>query len=414
MKIGQKTKELADRVRGRIAAVMRQGDPETPVNSVPEYKERLSRKRKRMLIRVGAAAAAVALVAVAGILTARNWQYGSYKVVSSSDQEDTQSTQYVGFGGHVLKYSGDEVALIDTGGETIWSDPQEMENPVADICGDSCVVYDKSGRTMAVYNSEGRQGFIETSLPIMKARTASQGVVAAILEDGETTWINFYDKDGSEIATGKTSVDSPGYPVDLDVSENGLLIGVAYLTVADNQVSSYVAFYNFGNTGQNQMDNMVSGYTYDDVVAPRIYYMDASRAAVLRDDGFVLYQGRQIPEETKTVQAEGEIVSTFFDERHLGLVYHTTEGEDPYRMVVYDAAGNEEFSQTFDFSYDNIQISQDQIIMYNSNEFAIYTMYGVCRYQGSLKEGSIQNIFRVAGNRYMVIMENGIQTIKLG
>ena len=92
-----------------------------------------------MLIRVGAAAAAVALVAVAGILTARNWQYGSYKVVSSSDQEDTQSTQYVGFGGHVLKYSGDEVALIDTGGETIWSDPQEMENPVADICGDSCV-----------------------------------------------------------------------------------------------------------------------------------------------------------------------------------------------------------------------------------------------------------------------------------
>lgn len=414
MKIGQKTKELADRVRGRIAAVMRRGDPETPVNSVPEYKERLSRKRKRMLIRVGAAAAAVALVAVAGILTARNWQYGSYKVVSSSDQEDTQSTQYVGFGGHVLKYSGDEVALIDTGGETIWSDPQEMENPVADICGDSCVVYDKSGRTMAVYNSEGRQGFIETSLPIMKARTASQGVVAAILEDGETTWINFYDKDGSEIATGKTSVDSPGYPVDLDVSENGLLIGVAYLTVADNQVSGYVAFYNFGNTGQNQMDNMVSGYTYDDVVAPRIYYMDASRAAVLRDDGFVLYQGRQIPEETKTVQAEGEIVSTFFDERHLGLVYHTTEGEDPYRMVVYDAAGNEEFSQTFDFSYDNIQISQDQIIMYNSNEFAIYTMYGVCRYQGSLKEGSIQNIFRVAGNRYMVIMENGIQTIKLG
>ena len=414
MKIGQKTKELADSVRGRIAAVMRRGDRETPVNSVPEYKERLSRKRKRMLTRVGAAAAAVALVAVAGILTARNWQYGSYKVVSSSDQEDTQSTQYVGFGGHVLKYSGDEVALIDTGGETIWSDPQEMENPVADICGDSCVVYDKSGRTMAVYNSEGRQGFIETSLPIMKARTASQGVVAAILEDGETTWINFYDKDGSEIATGKTSVDSPGYPVDLDVSENGLLIGVAYLTVADNQVSSYVAFYNFGNTGQNQMDNMVSGYTYDDVVAPRIYYMDASRAAVLRDDGFVLYQGRQIPEETKTVQAEGEIVSIFFDERHLGLVYHTTEGEDPYRMVVYDAAGNEEFSQTFDFSYDNIQISQDQIIMYNSNEFAIYTMYGVCRYQGSLKEGSIQNIFRVAGNRYMVIMENGIQTIKLG
>lgn len=414
MKIGQKTKELADRIRWRIAAVMRRGDPEASVNRASEYKVHLSEKQKRMLVRIGAAAAAVVLVAVVGILTARNWQYGSYQVVSSSEQEDTQSTRYVGFGSHVLKYSSDEVALIDTGGETIWSDPLEMENPVADICGDSCVVFDKSGRTMVIYNSAGRQGMIETSLPIMKARTAGQGVVAAILEDGETTWINFYDKDGSEIATGKTSVDSPGYPVDLDVSENGLLIGVTYLTVDENQVSSYVAFYNFGNTGQNQMDNMVSGYTYSDIVAPRISYLDSSRAVVLRDDGFVLYEGRQIPEETKTVEAEGEIVSTFFDERYVGLVYHAAEGEDPYRMVVYDVAGKEIFSQTFDFSYDNIQISQNQIIMYNSNEFAVYTMYGVCRYQGSLKEGNIQNIFRTAGNRYMVIMENGIETIKLG
>ena len=102
----------------------------------------------------------------------------------------------------------------------------------------------------------------------MKARTASQGVVAAILEDGETTWINFTIRTAVRSPREKTSVDSPGYPVDLDVSENGLLIGVAYLTVADNQVSSYVAFYNFGNTGQNQMDNMVSGYTYDDVWRP--------------------------------------------------------------------------------------------------------------------------------------------------
>lgn len=414
MKIGQKTRQLADSIRGRIAAVMRRGDPETPVDHAPEYKARLSVQQRRLLIRIGAAAAATVLVAVVGILTARNWQYGSYKVISSSDQDDTKSTQYVGFGSQVLKYSGDEVALVDTSGETIWSDPRDMENPMVDICGDSCVVYDKSGRTMAVYNSEGLQGLIETSLPIMKARTASQGVVAAILEDGETTWINFYDKDGSEIATGKTSVDSPGYPIDLDVSDNGLLIGVTYLTVEENKISSYVAFYNFGNTGQSQMDNMVSGYTYSDVVAPRIYYMDSSRAAVLRDDGFVLYEGRQIPEETKTVEASGEIVSTFFDDRYLGLVYHTTEGEDPYCMVVYDAAGNEVFSRDFDFSYDNIQISQDQIIMYNSNEFAIYTMYGVCRYQGSLKEGNIQNIFRTAGNRYLVIMENGIETIKLG
>lgn len=415
MDIRQRIKATAEKLREKAGGILpfRRDQEEAPVNSVMEYKERLAKKKQRMLIRLGIGTAVIAALVVTGVLTARNWRYGSYRVVSSSDRDDTMSTQYTNFGDYVLKYSSDDVALLRADGEVMWDDPQEMQNPVADICQDSCVVYDKGGRTMAVYNSQGKQGTIETSLPILKARTASQGVVAAILEDGETTWINFYESDGSEIATGKTRIDSPGYPVDLDVSQDGLLLIVSYLTVSDNQPASYVAFYNFGNTGQNQMDNMVSGYTYTDVITPRVSYFDTSRAVAFRDDGFVLYEGKQIPEEDRTVETEEEIVSSFFNEQYIGLVFRNTDGEDAYRMDVYTSGGSLKFSQTFDFAFDKIQISGDQILMYNSNEFSVYTMYGVCRYEGSLTEGNIQNIFKVGGNRYMVIMENGIQTIKL-
>ena len=68
-------------------------------------------------------------------------------------------------------------------------------------------------------------------------------------------------------------MDSPGYPVDLAVSPDGLLIMVTYLYVEDNKTTSYVAFYNFGNTGQGQMDNMVSGYTYEGTLVPQVAYM---------------------------------------------------------------------------------------------------------------------------------------------
>ncbi|WP_375144224.1 DUF5711 family protein, partial [Acinetobacter pittii] len=40
------------------------------------------------------------------------------------------------------------------------------------------------------------------------------------------------------------------------------------------QTTSYVAFYNFGDVGQNEEDRIVSGFTYDGVVIPQIQYLD--------------------------------------------------------------------------------------------------------------------------------------------
>ena len=60
-----------------------------------------------------------------------------------------------------------------------------------------------------------------------------------------------------------------------------------------------------------KMTVIVSGYTYDGVVVPQIQYL-GSNAVALRDDGFTIYSGRQIPKELKTVQVEQEIISTFF------------------------------------------------------------------------------------------------------
>lgn len=85
-------------------------------------------------------------------------------------------------------------------------------------------------------------GTVQTSKPILKARVARTGVVAAILQDNDKTWVNFYAKDGSLIAENQTRIDSPGYPVDIAVSPNGKIIMVSYLYVEDAQTTSYVAF----------------------------------------------------------------------------------------------------------------------------------------------------------------------------
>ena len=97
--------------------------------------------------------------------------------------------------------------------------------------------------------------------------------------------------------TAKTSVDSPGYPVDLSLSDNGQLMAVSYLCVKNNQPASFMAFYNFGYTGQTQMDNQVSGYNYVGTLIPQVDYLSDAQALAFSDDGFLTYSGKQIPEE---------------------------------------------------------------------------------------------------------------------
>ncbi|NCB93476.1 MAG: hypothetical protein EOM40_13095 [Clostridia bacterium] len=414
MDFKQKIKDIwAKRPQFKLPFGKKEEIQEAPVGSVMEYKERVSRHKRKLLIRTGIAAAVVVLAAVGGKLLIDKWSYNGYKIVIESSQEDTVSAKYAQFNDNILKYGGDDVTLMSRQGENLWSEAHTMENPEVEICQEMCVVYDKKGTTMSVFDISGKVGQIQTSLPILKATVAKQGVVAAILEDGETTWVNVYDVDGDEIVTGKTRIDSPGYPVDLSLSDDGLLMAVSYLSVRDNKPAGYVAFYNFGNTGQNQMDNMVSAYTYTDTLVPETEYLGNSTAVAFRDDGFVIYKGRQIPEEQTTVEVKDDILSTFYDEDNIGLVFRNEEGEHPYRMEIYNTSGTLKYTAGLDISFDHISVSKDQIILFNSNEFAIYTLKGVCRYQGTLKEGIIQNVFKMARNRYIVVMEGGIETIKL-
>lgn len=370
------------------------------------------RGKKALLLTAGIIIVCVFLI-IGGKYLMDHWTYSGYKVVTETVQEDTISTNYIEFGDNILKYGGDEVSLLSRQGEILWNEPQTIDNPMVYICGEYCVVYGKNGTTMSVFNMSGKKGSIQTGMPVLKAKVAGQGVVAAVLEDGETTWINLYDVDGEEIVTGKTRVDSPGYPVDLAISDNGLLLCVSYLKVENNKPASYVAFYNFGNTGQNQMDNMVSGYTYAGTLVPDVEYLGNSRAVAFRDDGFEIYQGKQIPEEVKTVKVEDEILAVCSDDSYIGIVCRETGKSSDYRMDIYNSRGELECSTGVDMAFDHMAISKDQILLYNNNEFAVYTTKGVCRYQGAIKEGNLQSFFKVARNRYMAVLDGGVETIKL-
>ena len=377
------------------------------------YELRLSRHKRNIVKKT-----VITVVAIAAAVTAVGFyiekrSYHNYKVVQSSEQEDVVSTSYIEMDGDILRYSPDGVSLVSDKMSTLWSETYQMQNPVADANGTRAVIADKDGTTLEIYDKSGKTGSVTTSYSIIKARGSKSGLVAAILDGGDDTWIDFYSTDGSLIAENQTKIDDPGYPLDIAVSEDGVVMMVTYQFVDGSDTTSYVAFYNFGDVGQNEDDRIVSGYKYEGVVVPQIQYLSNNRSIALKDNGFTIYQGSQIPKEVKTIETDKEIVSTFYDDDMVGLVFKNDSKDKQYIMEVYNTAdGKLKFKEDFNIPYTTIKLSGGNILMYNSSQMCVMNSRGVQKYLGSV-DGTIKDFFKIGMNRYLLVLDSGVDVIKL-
>ena len=354
---------------------------------------------------------ALVIAAAAGIFIVLNHVDQNYDVLSTLENEDTQSSEYVQFGEDLLKYGNESVSLLSQSGDTLWNQTYDMSDPVASIQGDAAAIYDKRGTSMYVLKADGPVGPVATDFPIVKAEVTLSGAVAAILEDGEKTLVNYSAYDGSLIVENQTRMEKNGYPLDLAVSPNGEIIAVSYLLVESGEISSQVVFYNFGQTGQGQVDNVVAEFTYEDTVAPDLVYFSDSTCVAFRDDGFSVFQGEDTPEERQNTEISTQMISLFYNEEYFGIV---TEGEEEsYCMTLYDPAGRERCSQEFDMEYQSISISGERIVLCDSAQIEMYDLGGKLKFQGDILEGAVRNLFQMSRNRYLLVSDEGIHMIRL-
>ena len=392
-------------MKQKVRLAQEQADRSSVYRGKNSHRRRISGRGKKA-ITVVAVIAAVCLV----FLYVEKRSYHSYKVLNTSEQEDVASTQYVEMDGDILRYSPDGVSVVDSSMNTVWNETYTMQNPIADVNGSRAVIADSEGTSLYICDKKGVTGTVTTSYSIIKVRIAANGMVAAILDNDENTWINFYNSDGSLVAENLTKIDDPGYPMDVAVSDNGVMM-VTFQYVDGSKTTSYVAFYNYGDVGQNEDDRIVSGYTYENVVIPQVECISESQYIALRDDGFSTYQGNQIPKEVKTINVKQEIVSTFFDDQRIGLVFKNNSKDSEYTMEVYSMNGQLKFRKNFNVAYSTIKMSDGNIIMYNSSQICVMNSRGVQKYMGSV-DGTIRDFFKIGWNKYLMVMDNGVSTIK--
>ncbi len=343
----------------------------------------------------------------------KNKIYTQTVVTASVDIQITQDSKLLPFSGYLLSYSKDGASCMDIRGNAVWNQTFEMQNPMVDVCQNVVAVGDYNGRTLYVMNTSGVMGSITTTKPLRAFSVAANGVVAAVLDDRDTTWIYLYDSNGNELVYFRTTMKDSGYPVSVSISPSGILACVSYLFVDSGQMKSSVAFYNFGDVGQNSTNNYVSGYDYMNTVVPFTRFLDNKSVIGVADNRIMFYSGQQKPISVAESLIDDDVQGVYYGGEYVGLVFNGTENSNRYRLDLYHKSGELRQTIEFDIEYSDILFHDDQVIIYNESECRVYNSNGTEKYSGSFEKTALILIPQSSSYRYMVVTPDSIDTIEL-
>lgn len=338
-----------------------------------------------------------------------------YKILSSVERSDDSATRYVRLRGRTLKCNPNGVTCVNDSNDVLWNVTFTMQSPITDVCGSTAVVGDCRGKDVYVFNRDGQVGHFEVEHTLLKVKVASQGVVAAVLEDGEITWTNVYDSQGTVIVKNKTSMAESGYPLDIDISANGQKMAVSYLTIDDNNIKSKVAFYNFSSVGKSESDYLVSNEEYSGTTIPKITFLDNNYAVAFRDNGLTFFSGKQVPEKKTEISVNCEIISAIYNDKYIGIITASDDEKKDYKykMQIYRPSGSKSGTYYFDFEYTDVALYDNEIVMYNDKGMVIYETSG--RKIASVEyEKRVLDVIKTGKfNKYEVITPDSTDWIKL-
>ena len=375
----------------------------------------LARHRQLKLYTVLFVLAAVAVVAAISYIGWKNKVYTDYEIIQQNVWERSSEAKSMNLGGTLFTYSNDGMSCTDTKGKIIWNQTYEMQNPIIRTCQKTVAVGDYNGRSIYVSDTLGTLGTIETTMPIRDFCVSSNGIVAAVLDDSKVTAIYLYSakEKGKALAYFKTTMSKSGYPIAIDISDDGCQVAISYVKAEDGKVSSSIGFYNFSAVGQNYTDNLVSGYGYSGAVVPLIHFMGNDTVFAVADNRLMFFKGKQKPESLADILISEEIQSVFYDDKHVGLVFYNTAADTTYRVEIYDTNAKKVSEIAFNMEYNDILFDQSGVIIYSENDCIMYDWDNRLKYQGAFKDQV--TCFIPSGNiaRHTLITDDTIQLIEL-
>lgn len=377
-----------------------------------DYGQRRKRYRRVRALFIYALILLSIVVGVLYLIKLYNKSYQSYEIIHTISNTGEAAEGYLSYGNDVVKFSKDGAVAMDKDGDLIWNGSYEMTDPIADICDKYVVVADRGKKSLVIFNEKGVAGEITTLYDIVKVRVAAQGVVAVLMEDGGMNNITLYSKDGTNLGEKVTYINDSGYPLDIALSSDGEKLVVSYLSVTTGKLNSTVAFFNFGEVGQNQTDRFVGGYDREEIVIPRVVFLNNDVVGVYKENGFMIYSMRETPKLRFEETLEQKIQSVLYNEKYVGVVLKGEEASSNL-LLLYDLDGDKVLERKLNVTYDKISLSGDEIIMHDNLSCVILKTNGKEKFRYTF-DSNIDAFYPINRlDRYYLINSLEISEIKL-
>jgi hypothetical protein len=294
-----------------------------------------------------------------------------------------------------------------------WNQSFEIQDIRLATCRNVCAICGYNGHEIFVQSSENQLGQIQTNLPIKNLTVATTGRVTAVLEDSNVMWLNTYEPSGQNIYEGQFHMSQSGYPCAISLSPNGDLLAVSFIFVEEGSYVTNIAFYNYGPVGDNQSDQLVSTFTYRDMIVPEIHFMTNGAAFAVADNRLMFYSGEQVPTTKKEHILDREIKAVYYDQNYVGLIFASDRADAKYVLRIYNTAGENVAERYFDMDYLGVFFEQGTYTLYNSTDCLIYTIAGGCKYEGKFEKPISLMLPTETPYRYRVVTDTSIDTIQL-
>lgn len=378
-----------------------------------DYKEKIRKHRQSKLRFFCTMAGIILFVILVLFLYHKLRIYKEYTIKDVTERTESSASVTLQIGENMVSYSKDGASCVDIKGNKVWNQTYEMQKPIIGSSADSIAIADYNGRSIYVMNSQAILGTISTNMPVKNVAVSESGIVAAVLEDGNTTWIYVYDAKGNVLVYSKTKMSNSGYPIAVALSPDATLMAVSYLYVDSGVMRSGIGFYNFGEVGQNELHNYVSGFNYTDSVVPYVKFLNNEVVVAVADDRIMFYKGDQKPAVLGETLLSEQILSVYSSREYVGLVFENTEGVTKYYMDLYNIEGEKKATLEFDCEYTDIVITEETILIYNKNEWNVYTIGGRTKFSGTY-ENNIQKIIPTNHiEDYMIVTDDTLERVIL-
>lgn len=341
--------------------------------------------------------------------------YNYYEVKKSVDRSDSNNVTYRYHNGNILKYSRSGISEIDNQGKSLWNGGYEMKQPQVDVCGDYIVVADVTGKQFYIYNGEDEGTSIETTLPIVRAKVAKQGMVAVLLQDEDSNVLNIYNPYSNAdnlLVEIPTNVAEEGYPLDFDISPDGKSVVTAYLVVNGNSIETRVSFYNFTEVGQDK-NTLVGGKTFGESMIANVEFVGDDKVVVFHEKGFTIFGKMKQPAIQVEKTFSEEIKSMAYNEGNLAVVLEKDGKVENQKIFLYDEKGREKLQRNISYEYANMEIHGEEIIFTGNRSCNILRFNGNDKFDYKFEQ-EIDAVYPTAdGTVYTLIDTSTIQKIKL-